>query len=159
MTSGFRPLLPADPQAIRALVRATGFFTPAEEEVAVELVEESLAKGAEKSGYHFHLYAGAEKLLGYACYGPVPMTLSGFDLYWIVVAPETQGKGLGARLLTACEQSVRGLGGKRLYSETSSRPLYTPTHKFYERHGFIAEARLIDFYAPGDDKIIYTKIL
>lgn len=33
--------------------------------------------------------------------------------------------------------------------------LYAPTRKFYTSLGYAEEARLADFYAPGDDKVIY----
>ena len=42
-------LVPADRQAVRAIVERTGFFSPAEVDVAVELVDERLARG-EASG-------------------------------------------------------------------------------------------------------------
>ncbi|MGH7286410.1 MAG: hypothetical protein ACREI8_00100, partial [Myxococcota bacterium] len=46
-----------------------------------------------------------------------------------------------------------------VYVETSGRRDYEPTRAFYERAGYVAEARLADFYAPGDDKIVYVKAL
>ena len=44
---------PDDIAAIRRIVASTGFFRPDEIAVAVELVEERLARGLEASGYHF----------------------------------------------------------------------------------------------------------
>ena len=46
-----------------------------------------------------------------------------------------------------------------MYAETSSRALYEPTRAFYERCGYRAEARMEAFYAPGDDKIVYMKVV
>jgi hypothetical protein len=46
-----------------------------------------------------------------------------------------------------------------VYVETSGRRDYAPTRAFYERAGYRPEARLADFYAPGDDKWIYVKPL
>jgi hypothetical protein len=51
------------------------------------------------------------------------------------------------------------LGGLRVYAETSGRPQYEPTRAVYERLGFFREAHLKDFYAPGDDKVFYVKVL
>lgn len=149
----------ADSAEVARLAKATGFFSPAEIEVAVELVQERRLKG-EASGYHFLMAEhrpGA--LLGYACFGPIPCTLSSFDLYWIVVHPETQGQGLGKRLLALCEQEIIALSGTRVYVETSSRPQYNPTRCFYEQRGYALEATLADFYAPGEHKLIYCKAL
>ena len=46
-----------------------------------------------------------------------------------------------------------------MYVETSSRPLYRPTRRFYQARGYAPQAVLPEFYAPGDDKMIYVKTL
>jgi D-alanine-D-alanine ligase len=151
---------PRDADRVRKLVSATGFFRPDEIDIAVELVAEALAKGRD-SGYRF-VFADAPEgpdLDGYACYGPVPATQSGFDLYWIAVSPTVQRQGLGRRLLAATEVEVRGEGGQRLYADTSGRPDYAPTRAFYHRSGFVVAAVFPDFYADGDDKVVFSKAL
>jgi hypothetical protein len=50
-------------------------------------------------------------------------------------------------------------GARRIYADTSSRPQYEPTRRFYEACGYRREAFLADFYAPGDGKIIFGKEL
>ncbi len=50
-------------------------------------------------------------------------------------------------------------GGSRVYVETSSRPLYEPTRAFYLARGYREEARLPDFYGPGDAKVMYVKVI
>ena len=97
--------------------------------------------------------------MGYTCYGHIPGTLHGFDLYWIAVDPTRQGNGYGAALLAFTERRVLASGGQQLYVETSSIPLYAPTRAFYDHHGFILEGRLADYYAPLDDKMLYVKRL
>lgn len=149
----------ADAGAVEALVASTGFFTAEEIAVARELVEERLAQG-ESSGYFFvFLDDPAGRLVGYACFGPVPCTESSFDLYWIAVRDGWRGRGLGARALRLAEAAARRLGAARLYAETSSTARYAPTRRFYERQGFRQEAFLEDFYRPGDGKVIYGKRL
>jgi D-alanine-D-alanine ligase len=147
-----------DPAAVRRLAEATGYFSAVEADVAEELVNERLTKGPE-SGYHFVLAELDGKLAGYACYGPVPLTESNYDLYWIVVSPEFQGKGLGRILLQEAERWIRQAGGTRLFADTSGRAQYASTRAFYERVGFRQEALLEDFYARGDAKVIYSKPL
>lgn len=153
-----RTVAPADVDRVRRLAAATGHFYPAEVAVAAELVAEHLARGPE-CGYEFLFAESQGELLGYACYGPVPMTAGSFDLYWIVVAPSSQGRGVGRLLLRETEAAARRAGARRLYAETSGRPLYDGTRAFYEAAGFAAEACLEDFYGPGDPKIIYSKRL
>ncbi len=147
-----------DPMQVRRLVAATGFFNAVEVAVAEELVYERLAKGTE-SGYSFIFLEFERELAGYTCFGPVPLTASSYDLYWIVVAPEYQGQGLGRILLQETERVAREAGGTRLYADTSGRPQYASTRAFYNRVGFRVEAQLEDFYAPGDAKVIYSKTL
>jgi len=149
---------PSDCSAVRSVVESTGFFYPYETDVAVELVEERLQKGV-ASGYHFLFAEEAGMLIGYSCYGPIPCTKESYDLYWIAVENRYQGLGLGKELLTKTESLVAEQGGRRIYVETSSRPQYLPTRAFYERCGYKADAVLEDFYAPGDDKVIYVKVL
>lgn len=148
----------ADTAAVRDLVEATGFFSADEIAIAAELVAERLARGA-ASGYEFLLLEQGGRLLGYTCYGKIPGTTGSYDLYWIVVAPDRQGRGLGQQLLAATETAVRDGGGRLLYAETSARAQYAPTRRFYERAGFHAAAELPDYYAPGDGKVIYAKVL
>ena len=54
---------------------------------------------------------------------------------------------------------ILSAGGTRIYIDTSGRPQYAPTRAFYERIGFRCDAVLADFYAPGDDRVIYVKCL
>jgi GNAT superfamily N-acetyltransferase len=151
----------SDAPAVGTLVRETGFFSEEEEQVAIELVEETLARGA-ASGYEFVFVDDPDspgKLLGYACFGPIPATRSSYDLYWIAVAPSQQGKGLGRRLLREAERCALESGATQIYLDTSGRVQYTPTRSFYEHTGYQRAATLKDFYAPGDDKVIYSRRL
>ncbi len=149
---------PDDPASVGRLLAHTRFFTAEEQEIGVSLVDEYLLKGP-SCGYLFIFAQEAEKTLGYSCYGPIPGTQSGYDLYWIAVDPAARHRGIGKQLLSQTEQRVLALAGIRLYAETSSTDLYEPTRAFYERNGFILEGRLADYYAPGDDKMLYVKRL
>ena len=148
----------ADIGRVSSLVDATGFFSREEGEVAIELVGERLEKG-EASGYAFLFAEREEELLGYACYGRTPGTVSSYDLYWIVGSPAHQGSGVGSSLLTEVESRIRRAGGTQIWIDTSGRAQYEPTRAFYRRRGYRQEARLRDFYAPGDDKLILVRIL
>ena len=140
------------------LVQSSGFFSATEIELACELAEDRLEHGRQSS-YQFLFAEDNEQLIGYTCYGLIPATAGSYDLYWIVVSETLRGQSFGKSLLQKTESLIRNDGGTRLYAETSSRSQYAPTHRFYENCGYIAEAVLKDFYAPGDSKIIYTKVL
>lgn len=146
----------ADVPALRRLVAAAGVFHAHERAIALELLEERLVRGA-RSGYSFFFAERRGELLGYATWGRVPLTRRSYDLYWIVVAPSAQGEGVGRALLERVERAVAARGGGTLYIETSGRDAYARARRFYRRAGYRVAARLADFYAPGDHKVMFCK--
>jgi len=148
----------ADMERIRSITESTGFFYPDEVDTAVELIEDRLVKGP-RCGYHFLFAEEDGRTVGYTSYGPIACTRTSYDLYWIVVAGDFRGKGLGTRLLEASERAISALGGNRVYIETSMRPFDEPTRAFYIARGYTQAAVLDDFYAPGDAKVIYVKVI
>ncbi|MBK7980138.1 MAG: GNAT family N-acetyltransferase [Ignavibacteriae bacterium] len=149
---------PEDPENIKKIVSSTGFFNDEEVDIAVELAEERLSKGLE-SGYHFLFLEIDDKTVGYSCFGPIPATKFSYDLYWIAVHKENQNLGLGKILLNESEIAISKLGGNRIYVETSGREQYISTRKFYIACDYKEEAVLEDFYAPGDAKYLYLKVI
>ena len=165
---------------ITEILDATRVFRPEEVDVALELFDETFPaddsyagdgkQSADSTGYRLpatgssstdYSFLGAftpeDELVGYACYGPTPDTDRTFDLYWIAVDPGAQGGGGGTQLLTEVERRLRGENARMLIVETSSRSEYAPTRHFYEKRGYAEAARVRDFYAPLDDRIIFTK--
>jgi ribosomal protein S18 acetylase RimI-like enzyme len=149
---------PSDIQIVRDIVVSSGFFSEAEIEVAVELVQERLNKGL-PSGYHFIFAERKGDVIGYSCFGPIPCTVESYDVYWIALKNELRGEGLGQLILKRVENKIREMGGRRIYVETSSRDQYKPTQSFYTRCGYREEAVLKDFYSPGDHKVIFLKVV
>jgi len=148
----------SDLPAIRRLVNATGKFTAEEQDIAVELVQERLDKGA-ASGYEFCFIENDQGVMAYACYGHIAGTISSYDLYWIAVTPALQGSGLGRTLIYYIEQIVGKIQAARIYVDTSSLADYAPTRRFYRRCGYTQVASLKHFYAQGVHKVIFVKAL
>lgn len=158
---GFRfsyDLRAEDAQIIRRIVEETEFFTAEEISIAVELIEDRLEKG-DKSTYRFVLAKLADRIAGYSCFGRIPGTESSYDLYWIAVDTAFQNNGLGTMLIRETERLVRESNGMRMYVETSDRPQYSRTRAFYLRCSYVLVSTFDDFYAPGDGKAVYCKIL
>jgi D-alanine-D-alanine ligase len=151
-------LEPADREPVAELIRATGFFNPEEVEIALELVDDRLSNG-EESHYRFLVGEVDGRVAGYACWGAILGTQASADLYWIAVHPREQGKGVGAALLAAAEEQMAAAGRTRVYVETSTRAQYVPTRRFYLACGYEITAELADFYAPGDGKALFLKVL
>lgn len=154
-----RPIEPGDREAIRALIAGTNAFKPFEVEVAMELVDVALTR---KGQDDYHPYVLAEEdgtVAAYACFGKNPMTAGTFDLYWIATRADRMGKGYGRAILSFVEEEVRRRGGYLLVIETSSKESYGSAREFYDKVGCTLAAQLPDYYAKGDDKLIYLKQL
>jgi D-alanine-D-alanine ligase len=147
-----------DAAAVRSIIAATGLFREAEIDVAEEIIQTRLKKGP-SSGYEFAFAEQNKEVIGYICFGRNTLTVSSFDVYWIAVNPSEQGRGIGKLLLEEAEKQIAAARGSRIYIETSHRPDYQPTRGFYERCGYTLTAVLDDFYAPGDGKATYVKVL
>lgn len=104
---------------------------------------------------------GAEldgRLVGWICWGATPCTEGTWDLYWLAVDPATHGQGVGSVLVEEMESRLRGKA-RLIAVDTSGRADYAPTRRFYQARGYKAAAVVPDFYAPGDDQVIFTKAL
>jgi len=145
-----------DIKHVREIIESTKFFYDHEVEIAVELVAERLELG-ESTGYFF-VFAEADGMtVAYSCFGPILMSTTSFDLYWIATHNEFRGKGIGRKLLEETSKVAKNMGCKILIAETSGLPHYAPTRAFYISNSFTLEASLKDFYTDGDDKLFYTK--
>jgi ribosomal protein S18 acetylase RimI-like enzyme len=146
-------LQPRHRSDIASIVRATAVFSEEEVAVALELFDEG------QPDYEFVGAFLGDRLIGYACYGLTPATDRTYDLYWIAVHPDAQRTGAGALLMAEVERRLEGRRARLVIVETSSRDDYAPTRRFYEKRGYGEHARLRDFYAAGDDRVILGKRL
>lgn len=151
-----RPAVENDRQSLFSLVADISNFNQEEIELAREVIGDAL--DSEKNGYYLLTAERRDgRILGFICYGPIPISDKRWDLYWIAVDPRQGRSGIGSQLLAAMEN---GLGpGMRIYVDTSSTPGYTAARSFYERHGYHMACTFPDFYREGDDKIVYFKDL
>lgn len=162
---------------VSELLIATAAFSSEEVEVALELFDETYPRcrpersarpraerrerpafaNDEMADYEFlGAFDVGDQLLGYACFGPTPSTDGTWDLYWLAVHPAAQGRGAGRALVREVEQILVARQGRLLAVETSSRESYAHSREFYARCGYTEAARVRDFYAPADDRIILT---
>jgi GNAT superfamily N-acetyltransferase len=150
-----RNLTAADRDRIGEISRAVGLFRQDEIPVALEVFDGAVA------GSPDYRALGAEhdgRLAGWICWGPTPCTLGTYDLYWMAVDPAVHGAGVGTALIHAMERRLAGVA-RLVVVETAGRAEYAPTRAFYEARGYRAVSRIPDFYAPGDDQVVYVKAL
>jgi D-alanine-D-alanine ligase len=145
-----------DGAAIHDIASSIKVFSAEEVTCVDELWEESVSIGSELSGYYFIVAEEDGALLGFACYGPRALTTGTFDLYWIAVDQRKKRGGVGRQFMQQSEKDIARLGGRLIIVETSGKAEYAPTRAFYEGIGYQKEAVLKDFYAPGDDLVIFT---
>lgn len=140
------------------IMRDTPEFKPAEVVVAEEVIDSYLLN-PHGSGYRVFVAEADLAVIGYICYGPTPLTEGTWDIYWMAVTEEKRGRGIGEALLAHAEERIGETQGRLIVIETSSQAAYEKTRHFYSSHGYEVIARLPDFYAPGDDKLIFQKQL
>jgi ribosomal protein S18 acetylase RimI-like enzyme len=151
-----RPAAVHDRQGLFSLAAAISNFNAEEVELAREVIGDAL--DSDQHGYHLLVAVARDgQLLGFICYGQIPITDRRWDLYWIAVDPRQARGGIGSRLLHAMESRLGR--GTRVYVDTSSTEGYAAARSFYERHGYQVAGRFPDFYRQGDDKIVYVKDL
>lgn len=150
-------ICPSDIDKIRSLLESTHVFEDVEIDIALELVVDKLSNS--DSTYQFLLAHEGEQLLGYTCYGEIPLTKKRYDLYWIAVNKHCQNKGIGAILLNETEKAIQAQDGEIIYIETAGLNDYAQTRHFYLKNGYQVAAQLSDFYWRENDKIIYKKCI
>ena len=133
-----------------------GLFREDEIPVALEVFDEAVRPAPGTNPYSA---LGAEvdgRLAGWICWGPTPCTLGTYDLYWMAVDPALHGTGIGTALIVEMECRLTGQA-RLIVVETTGRPDYAATRRFYHARGYRAVATVPDFYAPGDDQVVFVK--
>ncbi|MBI1404141.1 MAG: GNAT family N-acetyltransferase [Porphyrobacter sp.] len=90
---------------------------------------------------------------------PEPMTEGTWNTLLICVDPEAHGNGIGTAMMRHIEHELSSLRARVLLVETSGTPGFERTRGFYDGLGYEREARIRDYYAAGDDKVIFRKAL
>ncbi len=151
-----RKVRDGDLEAVLAFARKSEIFTTTEIRVVKELLEAELENPAQND-YHSLVFEESDQVVGFACYGPTPMTEGTYDLYWLFVDPEQQRRGIGGALLREVEKAIRRAKGRMLMADTSSSRSYLLARRFYKDHGFRKVAEVRDYYRPGDSRFTYVK--
>ena len=136
-----RPATEADTPTLLALTAGTGYFKPMEVETLEEVLDDFHATNRDQFGHRCVVWEENGRILGYAYHAPEEMTDRTWYLWWIAVAADQQGRGLGGKLLAFVENDIRMLGGRLLVVETSTTEHYELTRRFYLKHGYACGSR------------------
>ena len=153
-----RATLESETDVLKAIANGTQVFKPMEIDALGEVLDDYHA-GLHREGHKAVTFEQEGKPIGFAYYAPTAMTDRTWHLYWIFVDKKTHAKGIGTRLLHHAEHDIKSAGGRLFLIETSSLPSYEPTRKFYLKHNYDQAAVIRDFYADGDDQVIFRKRL
>jgi ribosomal protein S18 acetylase RimI-like enzyme len=151
-----RPVTRDDRAAIEKMFRANTIFGAHEVAVALEVFDASLQPG--QADYESVGVEVGGALAGWICWGPTPCTTGTYDMYWIAVDPSVHGAGLGSVMVAEMERRLAGRA-RLVVVETGGRKEYDATRSFYLARHYEEAARVKDFYAPGDDQVIFVKRL
>ena len=154
-----RPAEPSDTPDLVALAVATGLFQPDEADLLLRGVLDALHADSLGDDHVAQVWADDQtgRPEAWVYFSRNPMTNQTWDLWWIGVRPERHGEGIGDELLKFVEDHVRSANGRILIIETSSLPKLERTRRFYARRGYVQCGQVPDFYADGDDKVIFAK--
>lgn len=153
-----RDIKKEDREALKKILYMTQNFSDEEKEVGLELIDITL-NNPNQTDYFIRVAEENGTLLGYYCIGKRALTDGVFDLYWIVVSPESQNKGVGTILINDAENYALSNNGRLILAETSSRDDYTNTRNFYIKNNYKPLAEIKDFYKLNDNLIIFGKYL
>jgi ribosomal protein S18 acetylase RimI-like enzyme len=87
------------------------------------------------------------------------MTEAAYDLYWLVVAQDARGRGIGAGLAAAVEEELKRRGARIVRVETSNLEGQGGARRFYEKTGYRLAGAIANFYKEGDDLLVFAKVL
>jgi ribosomal protein S18 acetylase RimI-like enzyme len=149
------PSLP-DRDAIAAVIDQ-GPFRPEERSCALELLDAALGR----ADTYEALVADEPGVgpIGYICFGATPMTEATYDVYWLAIRPDHQGRGVGGRLLAETERVLGERGARIIRVETSSLEGQGGALRFYRRAEYQQVGLIEGFYRPGDDLVTLAKRL
>jgi ribosomal protein S18 acetylase RimI-like enzyme len=148
-----RAIARADLPALKAVIASSDLFPP---EMLDDMTAGFLGE-EETTDCWLTLDDGEPAALAYVA--PERMTSGTWNLHLIAVRANRQGRGYGALLLSHIERDLASRGERVLLVETSGLPTFERTRTFYERCGYVREARIRDFYQAGEDKIVFWKAL
>lgn len=153
-----RSITPEDTAAVLDVAEASALFQPAELGLLAHMLEEHF--NAEDSASDLWMIREHnEQAVGIIYAAPERMTDGTWNIYMIAVRPEAQRHRHGSAMLRHMEQVLRDLGVRLVLVETSGSPAFDHVRSFYRNHGYEEEARIREFYAAGDDKIVFRKAL
>lgn len=148
-----KPTEPEDIPGLQRVLNETGLF-PAD--MLPDLLAPFLDGLADALWLTCHV--GGEAA-GLCLASPEEMADGTWNMRALAIRPDLQGQSLGAALVREVEQQLRTRHQRVLIVDTSGTEAFARTRRFYAQNGYTEEARVREFWAAGDDKVIFRKAL
>ncbi|MBI1884319.1 MAG: GNAT family N-acetyltransferase [Chlamydiae bacterium] len=152
-----REATPSDRERIEEILKASKVFSQAEVACALSLFEIYLERGGADEYVFCCACDEADVVQGLICYGKASLTDAVYDLYWVVTHPVHQGRGIGSLLMEELDHRLKILEARMILAETSSRADYEKSRAFYRAHGYELVSTIQDYYALGEDLVVFGK--
>lgn len=152
-----RPVTDTDKPAVLQVAESCSLFQPEELGELDGMIDAFLSGALE--GHQWLALHEAHQIKAAAYYAPETFADGVWNLYFIGVLANQQGKGHGSAILKHVEQELTNEGQRILIIETSGLDGFELTRKFYDQHGYTVEARIRDYYQEGEDKVVFWKKL
>ncbi len=143
----------SDISDIKVILEDTDLFPP---EMLGEMLDPFL-QGNEQQDRWLVCETETDGVIGFSYTRYEDLTHSVWNLLAIGFRAQHQGSGFGTKLIEEVERSLTG--ERILIVETSSLDDFDKTREFYRSCGYEQEAVIRDYWADGDDKIIFRKRL
>lgn len=153
----FRDPKPEETQTLIEIAEATGIFKPDEAQSLLGSTLSAFHRGELGENHKIKVFDQESYVVGWSYFAPSQYAEGVWDVWWIGTHPKVHGQGFGQKLLKAVEGDIRSLGGRVIIIETSSLSPLAKARKFYPLMNYKECGRIPNFYANGDDKIIFSK--
>jgi ribosomal protein S18 acetylase RimI-like enzyme len=120
-------------------------------------VKSTLAQHLSGDGGEIWLTADDGEPVGVAYCAQEAVTLGTWNLLMLWIRKDRDRCGHGSALVAHVERELITRSARLLIVETSGLPEFEVARAFYSKCGFEQEARIKNFFAAGEDKLVYTK--
>jgi ribosomal protein S18 acetylase RimI-like enzyme len=148
-----RPTIAADTAALMSIIESSGQFNAD----GIAHVKGTLEQYLNGETADIWLTADDSEPVAVAYCAAEAVTDGTWNLLMLWTRKDREGQGHGAALVKKVEHDLAARGARLLIVETSGLPAFETARAFYSKCGFQQEARIKDFFAAADDKIVFTK--
>lgn len=80
-------------------------------------------------------------------------------LVWLYIDPKYKRRGIASRLFEAAQSLMKQAGVRKAYLDVGNADRQRDAIGFHEQDGFVCEGVLKDYWASGEDFLVYGKNL